>query len=73
VRLEEPKVLYLDPKEDRRILTGNYEKGLKTHSQIDTLPPTRPHLLIESLPGPSILKPPYFWSLVYHSQFFNPS
>jgi len=31
--------------------------SLPTHPQY-TLPPTRPHLLIVPLPGPSIFKPP---------------
>jgi hypothetical protein len=31
--------------------------GLKTHSHCDTLPPTRPYLLIVPLTGPSIFKP----------------
>jgi hypothetical protein len=40
-------------------LPGSWEEGLKTHAHSDTLPPTRPHLLIVPFPGPSIFKPPY--------------
>ena len=33
--------------------------NLKAHLHSDTLPPTRPHLLVVPLPGPSIYKPPH--------------
>ena len=36
---------------------GVFLRGLQAHSHSDTLPPTRPHLLIVPLPGPSIFKP----------------
>jgi hypothetical protein len=40
--MEEPKVLHLDPKAYRRLLSCRLLGG---RSQSDTLPPTRPYLL----------------------------
>ena len=50
---EELRVLHLVPK------AVSLEEGLKAHPHSDTLPPTRPYLLIVPLPGPNIFKPPY--------------
>jgi hypothetical protein len=55
--LEKLRVLPLVPKAARRRLVLMWlggESPPKPHS--DTLPPTRPHLLIVPLPGPSIFK-----------------
>ena len=63
--LEELRVPRLVPKANRRRLAGSKEEGLKAHPYNDTPTPTRPHLLIVLLPGPSIFKPPQTvsWSL----------
>jgi hypothetical protein len=54
--LEMLRVLHLHPKEaKRREFPDSLEEGLN-HS--DTLPPTRPHLLIMPFPGPNIFKLP---------------
>jgi hypothetical protein len=55
--LEELRVPRLVPKANRRRLAGSKEEGLKAHPYNDTPTPTRPHLLIVLLPGPSISKP----------------
>jgi hypothetical protein len=39
-------------------LLGSWEEGFKAHTYNDTLPPTRPHLLIEPFSGSSVFKPP---------------
>jgi len=57
--LEEPKILQLDPKAHRRLTSAWPEEGLKGHPHSDTPTPTRPHLLIVPLPGPSISKSPH--------------
>ena len=60
--LEEPKVLHLDPKADRRRMAFRQLGGgsLKAHPHSDTLPPTRQHPpLVVPLPRSSIFKPPY--------------
>jgi hypothetical protein len=36
---------------------GSQEEGIKAHAHSDPLTPTRPHLQIVPLPGPSIYKP----------------
>jgi hypothetical protein len=60
--LEDLRVLHLDKAVARRdCLIGSQEDGLKAHPHSDTLPPTRPHLLIVPLPGPSIFKPQQGW------------
>jgi hypothetical protein len=49
---KELRVLCLDPKEARRLSLGRSgaeEETFKAHPYSDTLPPTRPHLLIVSL------------------------
>ena len=57
--LEELRVLHLYLKEAKsRLSSGSQEEGLKAHPHNDTFPPTRPDLLIMSLPRPSIFKPP---------------
>jgi hypothetical protein len=58
--LEELGVLHLHPKEARSRLTSRQLGGgsLKAHPHSDTLPPTRPRLLIVPLPGPFVFKPP---------------
>jgi hypothetical protein len=42
---------------------ASMNEGLKAHAHSDRLPPTRPHLLIVPLPGPSIFKPPQVFSM----------
>ena len=57
---EEPNVLHLAPKSDKRRLTSKWlggESQSPPHS--DALPSTRPYLLIVPLPGPGIFKPPH--------------
>jgi hypothetical protein len=49
------RVLHLHMKATRRCA---YEEYLFTHAHRDTLPSTRPHLLIVSLPGLIKFKPP---------------
>jgi hypothetical protein len=57
--LEELRVLHLVPKANwRRMISRHWEESLKAHPHSDTLPPTRPHLLVVPLHGPSIFKPP---------------
>jgi hypothetical protein len=63
---EDLRVLHLHLKATRRRLASTYlkeDEGLKAYPHIDTLPPTRPHLLTVLFPGPSIFKPPhtYLW------------
>jgi hypothetical protein len=59
--LGELRVLHLVPKANRRRLTSEQLGGrsLKAHPHSDTRFPTRPHLLIMSLLGPSVFKPPH--------------
>ena len=58
------RVLQLVPKANRRRLASRQiGGGLKAHSYSDTLPPTRPHLLIVLLPEPSIYISPHCESL----------
>jgi hypothetical protein len=56
---EELRVLHLHLNATRRRLAslGSSEEVLFAHPHSDTLPPTRPHILIVSFPGPSIFKP----------------
>jgi hypothetical protein len=68
--LEDPKILHLDPKTDRRRLSPMWVGGdsqspptqWHTSSKKATPTPTKPCLLIEPLPGPSIFKPPQWLS-----------
>jgi hypothetical protein len=73
--LEEPKVLHLDPKaaegdsvSQEGALTSHWveseHRSLKFHLHNDTLPPTRPHLLIVPFPEPSVFKPPYIHTYI---------
>ena len=48
--------LHLRPVREDWLPCG-YEKGDIAHPHSDTLPPARPHLLIEPLPGLRIFKP----------------
>jgi len=50
------RFLHLDLKATRRRLSVFQEAGLKAHSHSDTLPPTRPSLLLVPLPGLSIFE-----------------
>jgi hypothetical protein len=59
MRLEELRVLHLVVKMHRRLSPTWLGEGLKAQPHSDTLPPTRPHLLIGPLLGPSIFKPPH--------------
>ena len=60
---EEDRVLHLDPKAlRRRLASRQLGGGSQSPSQSDSLLPTKPHLLIVPLPGPSIFKPPYHLS-----------
>jgi hypothetical protein len=52
------RVLHLVSKANRRRLASKYLGGRSQRLPLcDTLPPTRPHLLIVALPGPSLFKP----------------
>ena len=60
--LDKLRVLHLDWKAVRRRLCSTLggawiQETSKPGPHSDTLPPTRPHLLIVPLPGPSIHKP----------------
>ena len=62
---EDLRVLHLHLKATRRRLASTYlkeDEGLKAYPHIDTLPPTRPHLLTVLFPGPSIFKPPHLFT-----------
>jgi hypothetical protein len=58
--VQELRVLHLVSKTNRRRLASRQlgRRSLKAHPHSDTLPPTKPHLLIVPLPRPSIFKPP---------------
>jgi hypothetical protein len=57
--------IFIERKPGTNCLPHGWEEGLKTHPHSDTLSPTRPHLLIVPLPGPSIFKPPQLLHLSY--------
>jgi hypothetical protein len=59
--LEDLRVLHLDLTAARRKLALRQLGGLsfKAHPYSDTLPLTRPHLLIVPLPGTRVFKPPH--------------
>jgi hypothetical protein len=57
--LEEMKVLHLHPKEARsRLFSGSQEESFQVYPHSDTLPPTRPLLLLVPFPEPRISKLP---------------
>ena len=57
--LEEPKVLHVAPKADRRRLVFRKLGGrsLKTHPQSDILPPTKGHIYSNKAPPPNRITP----------------
>jgi hypothetical protein len=55
---EKLRVLHLVLKANRKRLASRQLGGSQSPPHTDTLPPTRPHLLIIPFPGPSIFKPP---------------
>ena len=66
---EELRVPYLVPKAVMSRLTSRQLGGrsLKAHPHSDTLPPTRPHVLIVLFPGPNIFKPPQIGNASYQT------